>query len=1397
MENYTNSINSNIDNILTGGSGDYKSLEQIANKHDISINNIKNQLKIGIGVEMEHTNDYRIAKEIAIDHLLEIPDYYSRLEKMERDYNDTQNLSDKPLTEEMKSLSGLALKHVKEEELFILYNMDIYKNVLNADYAISKIMGVIQYRYNNKYSAYEIDKVGANKGYGPQLYMILMSYAGDKGVIPSRVKGEISDEAKKVWKEFYNGVGSKYVEIYDLKNNQDELANHHEEDYLNKKYVIKRKININSLLSKDNPYEEYNDAILDYSLTFLFNKITRAYKDKINDEYIPSFIDNKIEIEDNERNIGFFVIDDKLSPNQKNLYISEIMINPKYKELKYFRILMDHIISFAKVHDYERIILEPKITFKGKYNEFLLKLYKTYNFIELPNNPSQLAKEISENILFEDYPTNFDMEYFKSLPSFNKRIQYANEKLRKIGTGSGRIVYQIDDDKVLKLAKNKKGIAQNEVEYSLGNDYYFNDITAEVYDADEDNYSWIEMKLAKKLTPNRFKHLVGIDFNTYKDLLKRYIQNIIKPNKYYNLDPLTKDQLEIIENNEFISNIIDVFSNYDNLEFGDFYRLSSYGEVDNNVVLVDYGLNDEVYSSHYLKEEELSDIKTKENNFNFSNIDKNKLKKSVQYIEKLPSKIKGNISLLYRFYVINAQNIKNAIEIANNAVKYYNNLLRLQNHLRNIGLLKENHENMENHIYEYGCLMVKFIIPEWKDILWQIDLDDLYTEEEGYGLEKEPHITILYGFHDKNSNLHNKIFKLFEKVNDYIEANVTKIDKFSNEKFDVLKLNIESPRLRELNKYFKENYEYTNKFEEYKPHMTIGYFKKGHADKYIKDLKKPIKIKSKLLFYSNPEKEKFYYAIGKGIIDERKISYMPGSSIVSVKDKCKLGGLPDGTSVACNQGDINALNIKPINEIDNEKKMRLDRSGYDWGIIKDKKGKEFFVVKDKIIDLFRVFDNNKPIGHLYLDYDSENKVYVPDAGKSDATFIEPEYRGNGLAVSLYKYVMNKGYNIKPSNLQSKEIKRVWSKLNEVGEGTAKPFKYKNTKFSEKKSEYKFITEKEKLEYRVIIEETYDEGQLGIYFDVYDTERGGYHSRTVDEGNPYKIMATVIKITEEDLEKRKNQFKQNIKELSFFPINEDIENDKDDRREKFYISYIERLKPNWKVTKNDLGIIIVKIKNELDEDYSDLFKVARNKKLNLTGLADKIAQKLGYEKAEPYGHGSAGGAYYIGNNKIMKITTDVAEAHDLSKLMGKNYKHLPKIYNIFKLKTHITDVYVIIREELDVNPNKVDDMFYQLNRELKKHNLPSIYKIMEDYTVHGFKEENIDYLETTHAKIKDNKIKKDIEQIIELLRELKQANIRSYDFQVENFGYRKDGSLVFYDIGYSRHYKKESPEEIDI
>ena len=64
-----NNLTKNIK--LSGGVGDNTPTEKVD----------PNQLSIGIQIEMEHTNDVAIAQQIAMDHLTEDPEYYTKLVK--------------------------------------------------------------------------------------------------------------------------------------------------------------------------------------------------------------------------------------------------------------------------------------------------------------------------------------------------------------------------------------------------------------------------------------------------------------------------------------------------------------------------------------------------------------------------------------------------------------------------------------------------------------------------------------------------------------------------------------------------------------------------------------------------------------------------------------------------------------------------------------------------------------------------------------------------------------------------------------------------------------------------------------------------------------------------------------------------------------------------------------------------------------------------------------------------------------------------------------------------------------------------------------------------------------------------------------------------------------------
>lgn len=58
-------------------------LQRLAKKHKVSVSELQKQLEMGMDVEREHTTHTKVAREIALDHLNEVPDYYSKLKHVE------------------------------------------------------------------------------------------------------------------------------------------------------------------------------------------------------------------------------------------------------------------------------------------------------------------------------------------------------------------------------------------------------------------------------------------------------------------------------------------------------------------------------------------------------------------------------------------------------------------------------------------------------------------------------------------------------------------------------------------------------------------------------------------------------------------------------------------------------------------------------------------------------------------------------------------------------------------------------------------------------------------------------------------------------------------------------------------------------------------------------------------------------------------------------------------------------------------------------------------------------------------------------------------------------------------------------------------------------------------
>ena len=134
--------------------------------------------------------------------------------------------------------------------------------------------------------------------------------------------------------------------------------------------------------------------------------------------------------------------------------------------------------------------------------------------------------------------------------------------------------------------------------------------------------------------------------------------------------------------------------------------------------------------------------------------------------------------------------------------------------------------------YPYACAMLYFNEDTLNDMHNQIDHDDLYISDEmgGYGLETEPHCTLLYGLHD------DKVTP--EQIEDvlsnheYTTCRAHNLSLFENPKYDVLKYDIEGDNLKETNDKLKE-FPFTTDYPDYHPHMTVAYLKPGKGKQYV------------------------------------------------------------------------------------------------------------------------------------------------------------------------------------------------------------------------------------------------------------------------------------------------------------------------------------------------------------------------------------------------------------------------------------------------------------------------------------------------------------------------------------------------------------------------------------
>ena len=208
--------------------------------------------------------------------------------------------------------------------------------------------------------------------------------------------------------------------------------------------------------------------------------------------------------------------------------------------------------------------------------------------------------------------------------SFRAKVNYCRETMEYIGKGTARMAFLTSDhNKAIKLAFNKKGIAQNEVE---GGDGFKNgyEVFPTVFDA-ADDYSWLLVEFARKAKKTDFRKLMGVRFEDFIGAIESEARRRNPVEWRYSHpfgDPMTVSVIcDHVYNEdfdegpyvEFLHSLFDFIGNYgaERSLVADWFSVRNWGIVRRDgeecLVITDSGLNNEVYRQYYGVRESILD----------------------------------------------------------------------------------------------------------------------------------------------------------------------------------------------------------------------------------------------------------------------------------------------------------------------------------------------------------------------------------------------------------------------------------------------------------------------------------------------------------------------------------------------------------------------------------------------------------------------------------------------------------------------------------------------------------------------------------------------------------------------------------------------------------------------
>jgi hypothetical protein len=207
-------------------------------------------------------------------------------------------------------------------------------------------------------------------------------------------------------------------------------------------------------------------------------------------------------------------------------------------------------------------------------------------------------------------PPDWDPSAFGHDKSFKSRLEYALARVRRLGIGSSRVAFIIPDngrDTVLKIAKNKKGLAQNEAEVDILTDGYIRtmDIVIPLVDYDKLNPipTWLQTELAKKVSRKQLEEMLYCSETPWGiTCFIDAVHNIIGKRSRHM--PTLKQIKQELDDSDYTEEEIDIFMEYANevatlvtsstVLLDDLRNVNNWGEYNGRPVIIDLGYTEEV-----------------------------------------------------------------------------------------------------------------------------------------------------------------------------------------------------------------------------------------------------------------------------------------------------------------------------------------------------------------------------------------------------------------------------------------------------------------------------------------------------------------------------------------------------------------------------------------------------------------------------------------------------------------------------------------------------------------------------------------------------------------------------------------------------------------------------------